>query len=169
VSKQEDEIMGLYAIAREEMDGVHEACDKLHGVIKRLDNVTSHIQHNAQNGIESSLSDFKRQVDANLREKVTSAVIGLENASNEARNSLRRQEKLYWGICFMIGVIVGMAGVFFWFLNHLAKVEALQDLTYKEVLALKPKPHKVKPKIHRKAASQKEEDNEAIDSEEQSQ
>ncbi len=176
MSKQEDEIMGLYAIAREEMDGVHEACDKLHGVIARLDNVTSNIQHNARNGIESSLSDFKRHVDANLREKVSNAVLGLENASNEARNSLRKQEKLYWGICFMIGVIVGMTGVFFWFLNHLAQVEAIQDLTYKEVLALKkevlalkPKLHKAKPKIHRKVSSQKEEDNETTDSEEQSQ
>jgi hypothetical protein len=169
VRKQEDELMGLYAIAREEMDGVHEACEKLHGVIKRLDNVTSHIQHNAKNGLESSLSDFNRQVDANLRERVENAVIGLKNASSDAINSLRKQEKLYWAIFFMIGVIVGMAVVFFWFLNHLTQVEAIQELTYKEVLALKPKLHKAKPKIHRKAASQKEEDSETTDSEEQSQ
>jgi hypothetical protein len=161
VSKQEDEIMGLYAIAREEMDGVHGACDKLHGVIARLDNVTSHIQHNARNGIESSLSDFKRQVDTNLREKVTNAVLGLENATNEAKNSLRKQEKLYWLICFCVGMLSGACLTYFTLSDYIISQSVYQERTYKEVLGLRAHFQKAKVKHKRKVATQNIEESES--------
>jgi hypothetical protein len=143
VSKQDDELMGLYAIVRDEIEGVHEACEKLQGLLGKLDNVTNHIHYSAKNGVESSLSDFKKQFDVELREKVSSASIGLKNASNEAINSLGRQEKLYWVIFFIAGMLVGGFGLCWWMSDRFYDLEIGQKVLYNKIESLR---HPVKSK-----------------------
>jgi hypothetical protein len=62
VSVNEEEIMGLYAIAREELDGVTAATKKLEGIIHRLEVTDSHIMTCAKRGIDESIFDYKSKV-----------------------------------------------------------------------------------------------------------
>ena len=62
MSVKEEDLMGLYAIAKDEIDGVNESCERLNRVVARLDSVSVNIQLNAKSGVEGVLSDFEGKV-----------------------------------------------------------------------------------------------------------
>jgi len=147
--------MALYAIAREEMDGVQDACAKLKKTVSHLNEISGDIHYRASAGINSALKDFKEQNNEALRQTLYKATEGLEQTCHYAKNRLNNQDILYLVICYVAGVITALLGMYIWNGEQLSKIENNQLQMIREVAALRPKISKQIVKHRRKVATQK--------------
>jgi hypothetical protein len=146
----EEELMALYAIARDELDGVKSACERLEKSVRRLENTGNNIDANAENGIRSVLKGFNEEVRGELRKHVFEASVGLTRSIEEAKQELRC---MYWYKqvnIFMFGVVVGavVLGCFMW--RNLKDVRTGQSVLYEELQILKSRSKVQKPKVKHK-------------------
>jgi len=147
----QEELMALYGIARDELDGVSAACEKLERTIKRLEQTESSIENYAKGGIRASLNDFQNKFDVNLRESLLSTSKTLENAVSIARSRLDNLNVLYLVICFLLGLVVGL-GALGWFVWDRMNLLNGQKVTiYRELVSYKAAAKARKPKVkHRR-------------------
>ena len=151
MSIREDEIMGLYAIARDELDGVTAACERLDKSIRRLEGTGRNVESNAQTGVRAALSNFDYEFRKAIGDHVGNASFRLEKAVEFAKKELRQVEMYYLIGVFLFGVILG-AGCLWWLMyERMKNLELGQDTIYREILSLKHAPKAQKPKVkHRR-------------------
>jgi hypothetical protein len=162
MSVREEELMALYGIAKDEIEGIEEASERLEKAIQQLERLESTIGMYSHRGINECLSDFKRESSLTLSQEIKNVSYDLRTASTYAQQALDRQDKLYWLLFFVLGMSSGLCLTYYLLSDHIINQEVYQERTYQEVLGLKPKPkpHKVKGKAHKKAVVKKEEDDE---------
>ena len=156
---REEELMALYGIAKDEIEGVTQACERLEKAIKQLENVDGTIELYARRGINECLSDFKSKSSLTLSQEIKDVSSGLRMAAMDARNELGRQEKLYWVIFFFLGLFVGSSGLWWWMSERFNDLEAGEKVLYNKIESLRHpvKPQKANVKHRRKEATQSEE------------
>jgi hypothetical protein len=166
LSIKEEDLMGLYAIAKDEIDGVNESCERLNRVVARLDSVSVNIQLNAKSGVEGVLSDFEGKVSSEVRESILNASIGLKNAVSEAEYRLYNIEFYKVMGIFALGMMCGFLLFWFFWKENMSDLAVGQEAIYKEIQSIKVikvpvKVQKAKVKRGKKAATQKSEDGES--------
>jgi hypothetical protein len=143
VSVREEELMALYGIAKDEIDGVTKVCQRLEKAIQQLERVDETIGMYAHRGIGECLNDFKSKYSLTLSQEVKDVTMGLRIDVMNARNALGRQEKLYWVIFFFVGMFVGVFGLWWWTSERFHDMEIGQEALYNKIESLR---HPVKPK-----------------------
>jgi hypothetical protein len=146
----EEELIALYAIARDELDGVKSACERLEKSVRRLENTGNNIDANAENGIRSVLKGFDNQVVEKLEKHLTSSSRGLLGAVEEAKRELRY---VYWykmGWSFIFGLMLGGGGLWWFTWDKLNELYSGQNIIYREIQQLKSHPKIQKPKMKHK-------------------
>jgi len=153
---REEEIMGLYALARDELEGVTKACEKLEKTIQRLERIEGNVETYAKTGIRASLIDFQNKFDTNLCQSLSNASKTLENAVDLTARRLDRLHALYLVGCFLLGVLVGLMCLGWWMWDRMTTLESYQVATYRELVSQRPtvKPQKTKVKQRRKEPTQ---------------
>ena len=130
----EDEIMGLYALAREELKSVSGACHRLEKTIQHLEGAKENIEFRAQQGIRESLGQFEREVKGIIGNRISNAATGLERAVEYASYRLRKIEYAYGFGIFILGILIGVGLMLWWFSERLSDVESNQRSVYWAVM-----------------------------------
>lgn len=157
--EREEELMALYGIAKDEIEGVAEACERLEKAIQKLERVDSTIGMYAHRGIEECLRDFKSEYSITLYQEIKDVSMSLRGAAMDARTELGRQEKLYWVIFFFAGMLMGGFGLWWWASERFHDMEIGQRVLYNKIDSLKHpvKPHKSQVKHRRTEPTQSDE------------
>jgi hypothetical protein len=147
---EEEELMGLYAIAREELKAIESARYGLKNATVELESVAYQIRADTKTGIEGVLRHFKNENDQILKCGIESALNGLLEASTHASRSLSRTT-FAWTLFFCcFGVVVGAGISFFIFSTEFNRVIASQRQILSELEDIKAQISPEKPrKSHR--------------------
>jgi hypothetical protein len=137
MSEREEELMALYGIAKDEIEGIAEASGRLEKAIKKLERVEETIGMYSHRGINECLGDFKSKYSLTLSQEVKDVTRGLRMDVMDARNELRRQEKLYWVIFFFLGMFVGGFGLWWWTSERFNDLDAGQKVLYNKIESLR--------------------------------
>jgi hypothetical protein len=138
---EEEELMGLYAIAREELKGVESARMELKNTSQKLESVAYQIRADTKNGLEGVLKVFKNENDLILKQGVDRALNGLLDASKQASDSLNRMG-IVWALLFScFGMVCGAAVTFYVFSGEVDKVMASQRQIFGELREIKASLH----------------------------
>jgi hypothetical protein len=145
--EQEEELMGLYAIAREELKGIESARFDLKKASQTLEGVAYQIRVDTKTGLEGVLSHFKNENDLILKRGIDRALNGLLEASKHASESLNRMG-IVWALFFScFGMVSGAAVTFYAFSSEFDRVRASQRQVFEELREIKARLHPEKSKL----------------------
>lgn len=109
---KEEELISLYAIAREELKSIELARYQLHQSTEKLDQLSRLIREESRKGVEASLSDLKTKNDAILKDGIKNALNGLTEAVTYASKSLK-DTNFAWLLFFCcLGMVLGAVSSF---------------------------------------------------------
>lgn len=135
----EEDLIGLYAIAREELKAIELARHQLNQSTGKLDQLSRLIREESKKGVEASLSDLKLRNEEILKDGVKSALNGLTEAVTHASKSLK-DTNFAWLLFFCcLGVLLGASVSVIIFSMEFEKIINSQYEIKKELKDIKTK------------------------------
>lgn len=147
MADEKADIIGLYAIAREELDGVKEAHQKLERAILRLEATRQNLDETAKSGFKAVFSDAKNEIMVSVRQGTQNAASELGDAVNSASSRLSRYDWQARVLCFMFGGIAGGCVIFWGVFLMLEGIHKNQLYLMDQILIVQKS---LKPKVARR-------------------